>query len=168
MASATWKRQRHFSQFESSGSNLFPIWETPPLARQNSVAETLLSPSILEAIPDAVVAVKRQGDVIQANSQTEALFFYTRDELMGQKIEILVPERQRPEARSSSGAISRQTQNSAHGVRARSLRPAARWVGVSGGDQPQPYRHGGRNLVLSVIRDISARKRSARATLTSP
>jgi len=64
--------------------------------RQKSVAETLLSPSILEAIPDAVAAVNRQGVVIQVNSQTEGLFSYTRDELIGQKIEILVPERNHP------------------------------------------------------------------------
>src|SRR3984885_3323103 len=62
-----------------------------------TVAETLLSPSIREAIPDAVAAVNQQGVIIQVNSQTEALFGYTRDELIGQKIEILVPERQRPQ-----------------------------------------------------------------------
>ena len=35
-----------------------------------SVAEALLSPSILEAIPDAVAAVNQQGVIIQVNSQT--------------------------------------------------------------------------------------------------
>src|SRR5215831_82356 len=62
---------------------------------QELVAITLLSPSVLEAIPDAVAAVNQQGVIIQVNSQTEALFGYTREELIGQKIEILVPERQR-------------------------------------------------------------------------
>jgi PAS domain S-box-containing protein len=47
------------------------------------VAETLLSASILEAIPDAVAAVNQQGVIIQVNSQTETLFGYTRDELIG-------------------------------------------------------------------------------------
>ena len=41
---------------------------------QKTLAETLLSPSILEAIPDALVAVNQQGVIIQVNSQTEALF----------------------------------------------------------------------------------------------
>src|ERR1700739_1631496 len=63
----------------------------------HNVAETLLSSSILEAIPDAVAGVNQQGVIIQVNSQTEALFGYTRDELIGQKIEMLVPERQRPD-----------------------------------------------------------------------
>ena len=57
------------------------------------VAETLLSASILEAIPDAVAAVNQQGVIIQVNSQAEALFGYTRDELIGQSVEMLVPER---------------------------------------------------------------------------
>jgi PAS domain S-box-containing protein len=54
-----------------------------------TVAETLLSASILEAIPDVVAAVNQQGVIIQVNSQTEALFGYTRDKLIGQKIETL-------------------------------------------------------------------------------
>jgi PAS domain S-box-containing protein len=58
-------------------------------------AETLLSPSILEAIPDAVAAVNQEGVIVRVNSQTETLFGYTRDELIGQKIEMLVPDRQR-------------------------------------------------------------------------
>src|SRR6202008_1261588 len=61
------------------------------------LAETLLSSSILEAIPDAVAAVNQLGVIIQVNSQTETLFGYTREELIGQKIEMLVPERQRPQ-----------------------------------------------------------------------
>ena len=62
---------------------------------QKHMAETLLSTSILEAIPDAVAAVNRQGVIIQVNSQAEAMFGYTRDELIGQRVEMLVPERQR-------------------------------------------------------------------------
>ena len=64
-------------------------------ASTNSVLEILLSVSVLEAIPDAVVAVNQQGVILQINSQTEKLFDYTRDELIGQKIEMLVPQRQR-------------------------------------------------------------------------
>ena len=38
-----------------------------------TVAEALLSPSILEAIPDAVAAVNQQGVIIQVNSQKLSL-----------------------------------------------------------------------------------------------
>src|SRR5947208_128006 len=60
-----------------------------------NVAETLLSSSILEAIPDAVAAVNQQGLIVQVNSQTEAMFGYTRDELIGQMVDLLVPDGQR-------------------------------------------------------------------------
>jgi len=65
------------------------------LSDQQEIAERLLSPSILEAIPDAVAAVNQQGVIVQVNAQMEAMFGYTRQELIGQSIEMLVPQRQR-------------------------------------------------------------------------
>ena len=65
------------------------------MSNQQHTAETLLSPSILEAIPDAVAAVNQQGIIVQVDAQTEAMFGYTRQELIGQPIEILIPQRQR-------------------------------------------------------------------------
>ena len=112
------------------------------------MAETLLSASILEAIPDAVAAVNQQGVIIQVNSQTEALFGYTRDELIGQKIEMLVPERQRPQHHLHREQFHAQAEDPAHGVRSGSLRQAARWLGISGRDQPQPRRDGGRQRLF--------------------
>ena len=48
---------------------------------------------LLEAAPDAMVIVGENGRIALINGQTERLFGYTRDELHGQPIEILVPER---------------------------------------------------------------------------
>ena len=62
-----------------------------------TMAEILLSDDLIEALPDAIVAVDRDGVIVQLNSQTQALFGYERDELLGQKIEILVPESYRRE-----------------------------------------------------------------------
>jgi PAS domain S-box-containing protein len=123
------------------------------------VAETLLSPSILEAIPDAVAAVNQQGVVIQVNSQTEALFGYTRDELIGQRIEILVPERHRAQHDNHRETFHRQ--------------PKIRRMGSgldlygrrrNGSEFPveislSPVATGNGMIVLSAIRDISDRKR---------
>ncbi len=47
---------------------------------------------LLEAAPDAVVCVDRSGRIELVNAQAERLFGYSRDELAGQLVEILVPD----------------------------------------------------------------------------
>jgi PAS domain S-box-containing protein len=47
----------------------------------------------LEAAPDAVVIVNASGHIVVVNSQTETLFGYSRDELLGRPVELLVPAR---------------------------------------------------------------------------
>ena len=47
---------------------------------------------LLEAAPDAMVCVDADGRIALVNAQTERLFGYGRDELIGQPVETLVPE----------------------------------------------------------------------------
>ena len=48
--------------------------------------------AFLEALPDAIVVVTPEGSVVAANQHTLRLFGYAREELIGQPIEILVPD----------------------------------------------------------------------------
>jgi PAS domain S-box-containing protein len=49
--------------------------------------------NLLEAAPDEMIAVSGEGNMIFVNARTEILFGYDRHEILGQKIEMLVPER---------------------------------------------------------------------------
>ncbi|OOG63491.1 hypothetical protein B0E46_10950 [Rhodanobacter sp. B04] len=48
---------------------------------------------VIEAAPNAMVMVDRHGTIILVNTQTERLFGYSRAELLGQTVEMLVPQR---------------------------------------------------------------------------
>lgn len=55
-------------------------------------AETLF-PFIVEAVPNGLLMTNENGVIITANSQIEKLFYYTKKDLLGQPVELLIPER---------------------------------------------------------------------------
>lgn len=62
---------------------------------------------LLESSPDALIIVDQHGAIVMINAQTERLFGYRREDLIGQVVEMLVPERHRLDHISHRVAFSR-------------------------------------------------------------
>jgi PAS domain S-box-containing protein len=115
---------------------------------------------LLEAVPDAMVVVGRDGVIQHVNEQTSAVFGYARDELIGRPIEVLLPERLR-ELHHGHRAFyirdpKRRKMDSGLALSARRK---------DGTEFPAditlaPAELGGATVVAAVIRDVSDRKRS--------
>lgn len=119
--------------------------------------------SVLESAPEAMVIVNARREVTLVNSRAEELFGYRRDELLGQAIEMLMPERfgrqhavvgaryvaaPCPRAMSENLALFGRRRDGSEFPVAISLSPLATPEGL---------------FVISTIRDISARKEAEAA-----
>ena len=114
----------------------------------------------VESAPNAMVMVNQQGRIVLANRQTENLFGYSRTELMGQSVEVLVPARFRerhPEHRQSFFSEPHARPMGA-GRDLYGLRKDRTEFPVEIGLNPIETEEG--TWVLSAIVDISERKRA--------
>ena len=114
--------------------------------------------SLLESAPDAMVVVDQAGKIVFVNTQTEALFGYPRQELLGRDTELLVPESFREQYRLHRTHFVVQ-----QGVRPMKVQLQLFGLRKDGTEFPaevrlSPTRTRGGVLVTSAIRDATERK----------
>ena len=114
---------------------------------------------LLEAAPDAMVVVNRAGEIVLVNEQTERMFGYTRDELLTQAIENLVPENSRDKhSRARTDFVGNpRVLSLGSGMDLYARRKDGTELPVEISLSPLESEEG--VLVISAIRDITDRKR---------
>jgi PAS domain S-box-containing protein len=120
--------------------------------------------TIYESSPDAMATTDLQGRIQRVNAEMERIFGYSRAELLGQPIELLLPERFReghPAHRARYQADARQRPMST-GLELYGRRKDRTEFPVEIMLSPLQTESG--SLVLSVVRDITARRQSEEAT----
>ena len=86
-----WLVRRSRTEFDGNGK---PVWMHGILSdiTKRKFAEERFR-LVVEAAPAAMIMANKQGRILLINKRVETLFGYKRDELIGQPVEMLVPER---------------------------------------------------------------------------
>jgi len=127
---------------------------------QNADPPQTLFENFFEFSPDAIVVTDGNGRITNVNSQVERVFGYTRAELLGLPVETLLPERFRAAHPSHRGSYSNHpsTRPMGTGLELYGRRKDGREFPVD--IMLSPVETPGGPIFLSVVRDISEKKRA--------
>lgn len=118
--------------------------------------------NVLESAPDAMIIIDHYGKISIVNGQTEKMFGYLRDEILGQEIEMLLPEQFRERHVSHRAAYSGNPhlRPMGSGMELRGRRKDGSEFPVEISLSPVTSASG--SFVSSVIRDVTERKEMER------
>ena len=113
---------------------------------------------LLESAPDGVVIIDRAGTIQMVNRQTEVLFGYPRDELLGHEVEVLVPAhvRQRHVVHRNGYQEHPRTRPMGVGIELLGRRKDGSEFPVEISLSPMDSED--EQLVIGIVRDITGRK----------
>ena len=116
--------------------------------------------ALIEAAPDAMVITAKRGAITLVNAQAEQLFGYSRDEMIGKQVEMLIPERFRREhgGRREHFFINPHARAMHSGLDLYARRKDGSEIPVEISLSPLPTDEG--PVVTASIRDITDRKRT--------
>ena len=127
----------------------------PPKTR--AVAEGRFR-ELLEAAPDAIIEVDRQGRIVLLNAVTEKLFGYSREELLGKNVDALIPDTAhgRHASHRANYWSAPQTRPMGHGLTLQARRK-------NGSEFPveislSPVKSGKNFHVTAIIRDVTMQR----------
>ena len=132
--------------------------EAPSLSVPQGASPHLLM-ELVECAPDGMLVADRRGRVLLVNRQIEVLLGYRRDELLGQPVELLLPERLRGRHLGHRAAFAATPEPRPMGSGA--ALPARRKDGteVPVDISLAPLRGAGEEVVAVVVRDATQRVR---------
>jgi protein-histidine pros-kinase len=122
---------------------------------------------MLDSAPDAMIIVDDRGKVAIVNERAEHMFGYGRDELLGHRVEMLLPERSRVGHKASRRSFTAKPE-------VRPMGPGLDLVGLrkDGSEFPveislSPVMTSSGAFVSSVIRDVTERRRMEREIIAA-
>ncbi|AJR03453.1 PAS domain-containing sensor histidine kinase [Siansivirga zeaxanthinifaciens] len=114
---------------------------------------------LFEAISEGVIVVDRNQKIVSTNASAESMFGYTKEEIINQPLEILIPPQYKPQHGAHVDGFMKQNQSRQMG-RGRDLYGAHKnghIFPVEAGLNPLEIK--GKNYVMAVVIDITIRKK---------